>query len=246
MILRVFIIAGFVISLAAAGGAFSVYKSYQSEREQRLDNESKLMQSQDAATVLKADVEQQKSRAVDLETQIEALKKVEQDLKSQQAAKEAEIENYKNQIQTKSNELLKLTAQIDEQRQNEKDSVKKGEMAMPFPNTASSAQENGLVKPPFGSETGLAVVDSSMVIPSEAPPSMDSRILTVNRKFNFIVVNLGLRDGLRMGDKVQVMQAGKQKALAQIEKIYDKFSAATLLSEDKGNPVHEGESVQKV
>ena len=57
---------------------------------------------------------------------------------------------------------------------------------------------------------------------------------------------MGLRDGLRMGDKVQVMQGGKQKALAQIEKIYDKFSAATLLNEDKGSPVHEGDSVQKV
>ncbi len=243
MILRLFIIAGFVISLAAAGGAFSVYKSYKSEREQRLDTESKLMQSQDAATVLKADFEQQKTRAVDLETQIESLKEAEQNLKAQQAAKEVEIENYKNQIQAKSAELLKLTAQIEEQRQKETNAVNKS-MTLPF--TTASTSDTSFATPTSGPKNGEAIVDSSMVIPSETLPSGDSRILTVNRKFNFIVVNLGLRDGLRMGDKVQVVQAGKQKALAQIEKIYDKFSAATILSEDKGNPVHEGESVQKV
>ena len=101
--------------------------------------------------------------------------------------------------------------------------------------------------PPVSSaSTAASQKPAPLALAPDAPaPAEDSRILTVNRKFNFIVINIGTRDGLKMGDKVQVMQGSAQKALAQVEKIYDKFSAATLLDEDKANPVHEGDTVRR-
>ncbi len=237
MVVRFFIVAGFILALVAAGGSFSIYQSYQTEREQRLDAESKFMQAQDSAAAIKADMEQQKSRVVDLEGQVESLKKESQNFKTQQAAKDTEIQSLKNDIASKSEELLKLKGQLETYKQKERIPAAVGTNVSGLAGAAAPSSTTPVLK--------LEPSGASAVIPAEAPPSDDSRILTVNRKFNFIVVNLGLRDGLRMGDKVQVVQGGNPKASAQIEKIYDKFSAATLLDEDKGNPVHEGDSVRK-
>ncbi len=71
----------------------------------------------------------------------------------------------------------------------------------------------------------------------------DKKILTVNRKFNFVVINQGLNDGLRMGDRLKVIRNTQTIANIQVEKLYDKFSAATLLDEDSANPVWEGDEV---
>lgn len=255
MITKFFIAAGFVLALAAAGGSFSIYQSYQSEREQRLEAEAKFMQAQESASAIKADMEQQKSRLIDLEGQIDVLKKEALDFKSQQASKDSEIQSLKQDIAEKSQELAKLGGEIENYKK--KDRIPAPVMANPTSASAASDATTSFSKPVVTPSTTTSntsntvaaanapVASTPAVIPAEAPATDDSHILTVNRKFNFIVVNLGLRDGLRMGDKIQVMQNGTQKALAQIEKIYDKFSAATLLDEDKGNPVHEGDSVRK-
>lgn len=264
MVIRFFIIVGFILSLIAAGGSFSIYQSYHTEREQRLEAESKALQLQDAMTAVKADLEEQKSHVADLEEQVEKFKKTEKDFKSQQTSKDAEIDTLKSEIASNKVELAKLQDQLQSFRTKEQmpaPIVKPSSVSMPeIP--VSSAVSSGSFQSPTVSTTPSVdnattsslsasvpvspVASTPTVIPAESPAAEDSRILTVNRKFNFIVVNIGLRDGLRMGDKVQVMQGSSQKALAQIEKIYDKFSAATLLNEDKDNPVREGDAVRKV
>ena len=71
------------------------------------------------------------------------------------------------------------------------------------------------------------------------------KVLTVNRKFNFVVVNQGLQEGLKMGDKLKVFNQGKEIATVQIEKLYDKFSAATLVEENPQQQVVEGDEIRK-
>ena len=78
-----------------------------------------------------------------------------------------------------------------------------------------------------------------------AAASTGSKVLTVNRKFNFVVINQGLQDGLKMGDKLKVLKQGKESATVQVEKLYDKFSAATLVEEDPKQQVVEGDEIRK-
>ena len=73
-----------------------------------------------------------------------------------------------------------------------------------------------------------------------------SKILTVNRKFNFVVISQGLQDGLKMGDKLKVLKQGQEVATIQVEKLYDKFSAATLVEEDPKQQVVEGDEIRKI
>lgn len=71
------------------------------------------------------------------------------------------------------------------------------------------------------------------------------KVLTVNRKFNFVVVNLGMQDGIKMGDRLKVFKQGQQCATVQVEKLYDKFSAATLLEENPKQQVVEGDEISR-
>lgn len=81
-------------------------------------------------------------------------------------------------------------------------------------------------------------------VTSSATPN--AKVLTVNRKFNFVVINQGLQDGLQMGDKLKVLKQGRESATIQVEKLYDKFSAATLVEEDPQQQVVEGDEIRKV
>ncbi len=54
------------------------------------------------------------------------------------------------------------------------------------------------------------------------------RVLLVNRKFNFVIINMGTNQGLKVGDTFAVSEGGQKIAKVQIEKLYDDYSAAKI------------------
>ncbi len=70
-------------------------------------------------------------------------------------------------------------------------------------------------------------------------------VLLVNRKYNFVVVNLGLHQSLDVNDLVSIQQEGKQIAKARVEKVYDDYSAAYIVEEQSDHPIAEGNSVSR-
>jgi len=90
----------------------------------------------------------------------------------------------------------------------------------------------------------VAPVPVAEVSPTPEAP-VGAKVLTVNRKFNFVVINQGLQEGLKMGDRLKVLKQGKEVATVQVEKLYDKFSAATLVEEDPKQQVVEGDEIRK-
>ena len=48
-----------------------------------------------------------------------------------------------------------------------------------------------------------------------------------------------------MGDQLKVLKQGRESATVQIEKLYDKFSAATLVEEDPKQQVVEGDEIRQ-
>ena len=83
--------------------------------------------------------------------------------------------------------------------------------------------------------------------PSAVPQTEDQRphqVLSVNRQFNFVVVNIGMKDRLKVGDSLRVEQAGKLAARLQIEKLYENFSACTIVEEIKPFKIQEGDLVR--
>lgn len=70
-------------------------------------------------------------------------------------------------------------------------------------------------------------------------------VLLVNRKYNFVVVNLGSRQSLNLNDVVSIQQEGNEIAKARVEKVYDDYSAAYIIEEQSERPIAEGDAVTR-
>lgn len=70
-----------------------------------------------------------------------------------------------------------------------------------------------------------------IVVKSEG--ELEGRVLVVNREYNFVVVDVGVKDDIELGDFLTIFRNGKYVGEAQIEKIYDTMSAATIVKETK-------------
>lgn len=106
----------------------------------------------------------------------------------------------------------------------------------------SPSSADGMPQPGLSTSPAASVPPATLTSPASSPAS---KVLTVNRKFNFVVVNFGIQDGVKMGDKLKIFKSGKEVATIQIEKLYDKFSAATILQEDSAQQIVEGDEVRK-
>ena len=71
-----------------------------------------------------------------------------------------------------------------------------------------------------------------------------SQVLSVNRQFNFVVVNVGIRDHVKIGDTLRVEQGGKLIGRLAVEKLYENFSACTIIEEAKPSEIKEGDLVR--
>ncbi len=71
-------------------------------------------------------------------------------------------------------------------------------------------------------------------------------VLLVNRKYNFVVINLGSRQSLGLEDIITIQQEGKEIAKARVEKVYDDYSAAYIIEEQTEHPITEGNPVSRV
>ena len=78
---------------------------------------------------------------------------------------------------------------------------------------------------------------------SKSAPSL--KVISINRKFNFIVVSQGLGGGLRMGESLKVLSQGQEVAMAKIVQINHMYSVADLIEMDPKQPVLEGDEIQK-
>lgn len=82
--------------------------------------------------------------------------------------------------------------------------------------------------------------------PVVLPPNAGKeRVLTINRQFKFVVVNLGSDKSAQVGEKLFVSRDGKNIATLQVEKIYESFSAAAILEENPGAPIVVGDSIAR-
>jgi len=100
----------------------------------------------------------------------------------------------------------------------------------------------GEVKIPVATQEVASVKEKVAVGNSE---TSGYQVMTVNRRFNFVVVNLGMKEGLKMGDKLAIQRNNKTLATVQVEKLYDHFAAATIISEAQKDQVDKGDLVTR-
>ena len=65
----------------------------------------------------------------------------------------------------------------------------------------------------------------------KAEGELEGKVLVVNREYNFIVVDIGARDDIQLGDILTIFRNGRYIGEANVEKIYDTMAAATIARE---------------
>lgn len=226
-LLKVAAVFSFAVSLAAFGAAMSLNEKLQTEKKERQNLEASGVQNQEKTAELEARAEQYKKEMERVTVQLKALS-------AQKAELAKEVEESDRVVADLRKKIREYEAQ--------------GTAAV---NTATTASAPVIATTAATVQKAVTAVETvsapAVKTPAVSAPAAagSPKVLTVNRKFNFIVVNWGLKNQARIGDTLHVQRSGKVIADVQIEKVYDSFSAATILKESKDAPIQEGDIIQK-
>lgn len=197
-----------------------------------------LLKAKEALETQLSDVNTQ---AKTLSDQIAQEKRAREALTTELAQARRESTDIKGRLETERREKLTLTDDLSKAKQsyqalaNELTTLRQAKEALErrvkeMLSTQAAEAERIVVKPP-----------SAPAAPSKP---LQGQVLVVNREFNFVVVNLGSKDGLTTGTKMAVWRADKTIGSAQVERVYENMSAATVLDEEKKGQIKEGDLVR--
>lgn len=259
---KIGIILAFLLSIASAGGSYYLYQKWVEERNLRGSVEAEKDQLREKVITVQSERQQFKHESEQLKVQndeyrakAQAVQEQVEKLIAEQNKNNLERSNLEKAIKGHQELITNLQQKVQELDQKAKEAQQAclaGPVDMKAPSfTAPSASETTATTAGTAPVKQAEPIAGAPAAPPEppavaAPAVTGSKILTVNRKFNFVVINLGLQDGLKMGDKLKVVKQGKDSATLQVEKLYDKFSAATILEENSQGHVAEGDEVQRV
>jgi hypothetical protein len=239
------IIFAFLLAIAAAGGAYYLHKELTAVRGERVAIQQQYDEEKERALKLQSEKEQIKAAKEEYQFQSEKYQRDVQDaetklnqIKTQTTQMTAEFEK---KLKSKESMLAEMEKRVAELQRQAEEAAKACQVNPADVKTALE-KDGGLT---FGSSPTATVAKMPAAAVVQQPVLTGPRVLTVNRKFNFVVVNLGLKDGIKMGEQLKVFRAGVECATLQTEKLYDKFSAASIVKEDSSDPVREGDEVRK-
>ena len=72
---------------------------------------------------------------------------------------------------------------------------------------------------------------------------LQGKVLVINKDYNFAVINLGSKDGIKLGDIFSVYHNDTYIGDVKVEKIHDSMSAAGFSSLEGGTKVGENDKV---
>lgn len=235
--LKIAIIVSFALSIVALAGAGFLRNSLESERKQRETLEASQTQLQQKAEAFEKAAAQYRGEIEKVQSQLKAYADEKAGLQKQLDASRAQIGTLEKNIKD-----------IQEKNKAMEEASKNAEPQQDVAATAASG---------FSAVGAAAVTAAAKTQPAAAKPSAPAQapapaekkppqVLTVNRKFNFVVVNIGLQQKLKIGDVLEVVRNGKPAARLQVEKLYASFSAASITQEPKDAPVKEGDLIRAV
>ena len=78
------------------------------------------------------------------------------------------------------------------------------------------------------------------------PAKLEGQVLVVNKEFNFVVINLGQKDGLKMDQELEVYNGTSLIGKVQVERIYDTMASAVIMPGKNMPEIKEGYIVKMI
>jgi len=220
--LKLFVVFSFLLSLASLAGIGILYQRLQEAEALKEKLESNQVQLEQRS----AQLESQANQSAKFQQEVERLREQMKSYVSQRDAAKKEVEQVFKDMSVLRKQIKALEA------------------------------EKGILteEMTIGEETEKAIVREAAKVPitpptaalAVAPTERPHQVLSVNRQFQFVVVNVGLRNRLKIGDTLRVEEGGKLIGRIQVEKLYETFSACRILEENEPSKIKEGDLVRVV
>lgn len=216
MKLKIAIIAAFCLTVASFAASIYLYREFHQEKRQRAVSEASLQQLRDKTAAYEQSIKQKDKELSDQKKELEDYSGLKKEFETNLRA----IQKKNSELQSKLEEAEKTLAL---------DAMKKA---------AHKEQADFDLQP-----VGPPLPGGENAAAGEVAETQGPQVMTVNTKYNFIVVNLGLHDQIKLGDTLKISRNGKQIGKANVEKIYDNFAAAAIVQGSQ--EIKEGDSAAK-
>lgn len=238
--LHIAVIGAFLISITSLVGSVYLYQSFNKEKRQREALEAAQVQIREKATAFEQEALKNKEEMTRLSEQAKTYSNLRQEVAAQLAESRKEVTDLRFKLQEVEARGLAMQKAAEEIQSNF-DSKPVG------PELGTEAVDTDFLA--VGTSPQKAAVKTEKKpadITAEPAVIQEPQILSVNKKFNFVVVNVGSKNEIGMGDTLNIERKGKVVGTATVEKLYDNFAAATVVEQPKDAPFAVGDTVRKV
>jgi myosin heavy subunit len=244
-----------LVSLALAGIGFSLLqkeKAKSSSLQQQVDDlmlkqriaETKLEEYKKTISQLEVKL---KTSQTTIETLTAALDKEtaeKQRVMEEVTQLKTDLENQKSLRSDLETKLSKTQKSVEETRAQLKDlEDKKTQLEAKIKELETQAQQAKAQ----GVELGTIVVGPEGAASGQQaatePSPKEGKVLVVNKEYNFVVINLGNKDGVKVDDVFSIYHSNNYIGDVKVGKIHDSMSAADFLSNSTKDQVSEGDRV---
>jgi len=171
---------------------------------------------------LRQEIEEQKTLKLELESKLSQA----QDAVKTMQGKLSALESDKKDLALKLKDLEEKTA-----------GVELGKIVVsPEPDKATTAR--GKKKAP-----AAKAVKEAPIAPVASGKVLEGKVLVVNKEYNFVVINMGSKDGVSLGQVFTISRGNNVLGDVKVEKLHDSMAAAGFITEDTKNKVREGDKV---
>jgi len=257
-----------IVALALAGGVFYLY---QQEHLRNVAINQQLDETSAKYKIAESNLSEAKENIAALESKLKAanaqIDTLTENLQKEKVAREdslAQIEKMKidfDQQMKMRQDLEKRLAQAQAQAKDAEAKMKdlesqKTELENRVKDLEAKAQASAaggegveLGKIVVGPDGAAAQSQTAQAANPEAAKAaaLEGKIMVVNKEYNFAVINLGIKSGIKVGDVFSVSRGNEYIGDVKIEKVHDSMSAAGFVTPDVKEKINEGDrAVRKI
>jgi DNA repair exonuclease SbcCD ATPase subunit len=262
----ILLIALMLIFLSAAGTGFYLYQKEHAkniELEEKIEElnikqkitEAKFFEAQKIISSLEVKIKESVVQINELSDEISKeqaakeevlsnLEKIKQEIEQQKALKldlENKLSQAQNEVRSMQGKLVTLDSDKKDLELKIKDLEEKSQgvelgkiVVSPEPVKTDNVK---------GKNKAKVVKENKEVEPAEK--GVEGKVLVVNKEYNFVVINLGSKDGVGLGQVFSIYRGNSYLGDVKVEKLHDSMAAAGFISEDTKAKVKEGDKVIK-
>ena len=256
-IIKISVIVIFVLSLVSFLTVVKLFLTKENEKAKRIQVEGQLKTTEEAKQqvekelgdtksakeLVEQDLEQEKTVSQNLADELEREKQAKDELNNQLTQTKGELEKQKQDAERLAQELE--NEKTDKNSLNEKltqSEDEKGRLRTEL-EQVRIAKETLEKKIADIFAEGEVNLDRIIVRPSNA---IEGKVIVVDSATDIVVTDLGLKDGIKLGDILTVYRGETFVAKIRVEKVEDDLSAGVVLSEWAKGAIQKEDNVKNL